>query len=383
MRFWTVAVKNLLRRKTRAALTCIGMGVATCAFIMMTGATHGIEDSVTSIFQSRGTDIIVCASRSPQRLTGRLSVALGDRFRAIPGIHSVEPVLMDIISFEQGNVIAVMVMGWSGRSQMFDDLRFVAGRCLRPGDGRAALLGKLLAQNLDKRVGDRVDIEDGQFNVIGIYESANMLENGMAVVDLAELQELMGRRGETTLFRVCVDGPLKNDKETIARLCDRMQDLRDDQGRRLPISAMPTKEHFETNLELRVARAMTWTMSVTALLVAVIGVLNTMMVSVFERTREIGTLLAIGWGRSRIASLIFLEALILCCLGAALGVLMSAGLTVFLSTFEVTQAFLPRLVAPSIMIEGVLLTMAMGLGGAVVPALRAARMLPTEASRYE
>jgi putative ABC transport system permease protein len=124
-------------------------------------------------------------------------------------------------------------------------------------------------------------------------------------------------------------------------------------------------------------------MSVIAILIGVLGVLNTMMVSVFERTREIGTLLALGWERSRIAAMILVESLLLCGVGAAIGIVMSMGLTAILSTFEVARSFVSPTVPPLVMVQGTALTLVAGLGGAILPALRAARMLPTEALRHE
>lgn len=110
--------------------------------------------------------------------------------------------------------------------------------------------------------------------------------------------------------------------------------------------------------------------------------MNTMVMSVFERIREIGILRAIGWGRFMILRLILAEGLILCLLGGLLGVgLGVAGLQVlrFLKGFEWIQGTY----SVGLFGESLVVALGMGLLGSIYPAIRAVRITPIEALRYE
>ena len=223
---------------------------------------------------------------------------MGEKYlKRLPGVERVDSMLVDVVPFEKPYLPAVYVLGWSPDSPMLDDLRMTGGRKLQQGDKWPVLLGSLLANSLQKHVGDKVRIEGADWEVVGIYESYNMFENGAAIVKLSDLQERMGKEDKATTFLVkLADGPNKN--ASIDQLCRQIEDLKNEKGESLGIIAKPTQDHIKSNLELRVAEAMSWATSAIALIIGVIGMLNTMMMSVFERTREIGTLRAVGWRRA-------------------------------------------------------------------------------------
>jgi putative ABC transport system permease protein len=193
----------------------------------------------------------------------------------------------------------------------------------------------------------------------------------------------MDRKDQVTSFMVVVaDSPDK--KAAVHALGREIEDLRDPNGRKVGVSAMPSQEHVKSALELRVVQAMAWSTSAIALIIGVIGMLNTMMIAVFERTPEIGTLRAIGWPKSRVVRMILLESLVLSFLGWLLGILGSLLLTKLLSVFPSNSSLiLPSRVSPLIISQAFLLAMVAGLVGAIYPAYFAARLHPTEAIRHE
>lgn len=383
MWFATMVLKNLWQRKLRTGLTCLGMGIAVCAVVTMVGVADVFERAVTQLFQTRGVDLVVTRAKTAQRVASNLNQQFGERFQQLSGVVSVESMLVDVVSFEEANLVAVYILGWDPAGSMFKDLHISVGRALQPGDRNGVLLGFILAKNLDKRVGDKVEIEGKNLDVMGVYESANLFENSSAIVALSDLQRMMDRPKQVTAFLIRVeDSPEK--KARIEVLRKQIEELHDEQGQKLGVSAMPTQEHVKSNLELRVVQSMAWSTSFIALVIGVIGILNTMMISVFERTREIGTLRAIGWRKSRVVRLLLLETLLLSLSGAVLGVLMSLLLTWILSTFPSASALmLPTNVTPSIVAQAVVLSVVTGVIGATYPAVVASRLLPTEALRHE
>lgn len=382
MWFSAMPVKNLFHRKTRSGLTCLGISVAVCGVVTLIGVSEGFESAITSLYQTRGVDIIVSRSRSPQRLVSTLPESLRGRLRGVAGVEAVDPMLVDVVSFDQSGLLGVYLLGWEPQGTMLKNLRLLAGRKVRAADRRVILLGKLLAKSLGKQIGDTVEIQEEQFKVLGIYESSSMFEDGTAIVPLAELQELMSRRGEVGGFLVRVEPSLRQPGQ-IENVCRLLETVPDDRGHSSGISAMPLQEHVASNMEIRVTRALVWSMSFIALCVGAVSMLNTMMVSVFERTREIGTLLAVGWSRVRIGAMVLLEALLLSCAGTGIGLLMAMVVIPLLGSVEAASTFIPRGIEPRIMVEGSFLAVLASLVGALVPVVRASRMLPTEALRHE
>lgn len=382
MLFATFILKNILNRKVRSCLTIVGVAVAVAAVVALLGISTGFEQSFTELYEKRGVDLIVVRAGTTERLTSSLPQQVGPAIRGLPHVRAVSPGLVDVVSFEKGNLIGVPLQGWSADSFLFENLTILSGRRLAAGDQRAVILGVILARNLGKKVGDRLEIEGQIFEVVGVYESFNVFENGSAVVLIDDLQQIMDRPNQVTGFQVVVaDAPDK--KSAVAQVRRRIEELRDPKGRPWGLSAMPTQDYVSSTSQIRLAHAMAWVTSVIALVIGGVGMLNTMIMSVFERTREIGILRAIGWRPSRIVRLILYESLLLSVAGAVVGMAAAVALIRFLSTLPVANGLIEGRIAPLIVVQGFLLAVGVGLLGGAYPAYRGARLLPTEALRHE
>jgi putative ABC transport system permease protein len=359
------------------------MAVAVTAIVTMIGVADVFEQAVAKLLETRGIDLVVTRAGVAQKVASTLNESLRDRLLQMPGVKAVEPMLVDVVSFEESNLVAVYVMGFDIHGASFNELHFAKGRKPLPGDTRPVSLGHVLAKTLDKTVGDRIAIEGEEFQVVGIHQSTNLFENSMAAVSLSDLQKLMDRKGQVTSLMIVVrDGPDK--KAEIQKLAREIEDLRDPNGKKIGVSAMQSEEHVKSALEMRVVQAMAWSTSAIALIIGVIGMLNTMMIAVFERTPEIGTLRAIGWPKARVVRMILMESLVLSIVGWILGILGSLCLTRLLSAFPSNSSLiLPSHVSISIISQAFLLALVAGLVGAIYPAYFAARLHPTEAIRHE
>jgi putative ABC transport system permease protein len=245
------------------------------------------------------------------------------------------------------------------------------------------LLGNLLAQNLDKRVGDTVEIETKGFKVVGVYESASVYEGRAALVLLEDLQRLMDRVGQVSEFMLVLDRKLPDRKAAIEKVQLEIADLRDEEGQPLGLTALPTEQYVSHDMEIQLARQMAWSTSLIALVIGSVGVLNTMSMSVLERTQEIGVLRAIGWPKARIIKMIVCESCALGVAGALLGMGAGVALTAALSRFPAARGMVRGDTAPGVLAAGFAVALAMGLVGSLYPACRGAGLHPTEALRYE
>jgi len=149
------------------------------------------------------------------------------------------------------------------------------------------------------------------------------------------------------------------------------------------LTALPTDEHVKSVTEIQLAKAMAWLTSAVALLIGGFGMMNTMIMSVHERTREIGILRAIGWGRSRVVRMILLEALVIGVIGAVVGGIGASILVRLLTKVPIVSGLIDGRIEPRFFLYGLLLALAVGLIGGLLPAYRASRLLPTVALRYE
>ena len=122
---------------------------------------------------------------------------------------------------------------------------------------------------------------------------------------------------------------------------------------------------------------------VLAILVGGVVVTNTMVMAVMERTREIGTLRALGWRQSRVLWMILSESLLLGLIAAGLGIMVGMGLGAGLGAIPGLGAFISAAYTPQIIIQAVLVSLFLGAIGGLYPAWHASRLRPVEALRYE
>ena len=374
MRFSTFIARNMIHRKARTSLTVLGLSVGIAAVMILTGIAWGFERSFLKIYQSKGIDLVVVRAGISNQLSSNLDAGLADKVRAVEGVADVSPSLIDTVSFEDRNLVSVLTNGWEGGSRLFRGVRVLEGRALRPGDGRVAMLGRVLRINLGKSVGDEVAIAGETFRVVGIFESDSLFENGGLIIPLPELQRMMGRQGQVSGFVVA---SRSSEPGEVSRLARRIEE------RIAGVAAVPARDFVQGDIQIRLTKAMAWATTAVALILGSIGLLKTMVMAVFERTGEVGLLRALGWRRRRILALILGESLVLGLLGAVVGTILAYAGVRALVLDPTSQGFIDPNLSPSVIGIGLAMGVGLSLLGGLYPALRAAALDPTEALRHE
>jgi putative ABC transport system permease protein len=383
MRFFAVILKNVLRRRVRSLLTAAGIAVSVAAAVALVSFSDGLENSAAEVYGGHGVDLMVVRAGVTERMTSSLNAEIGNQLRALPGVADVNPSLTDMVSFGEGSLVGVPVHGWPVDGFVLDGLRLVAGRTWRADDPRPVLVGQTLAKTLSKSAGDRLDIEGQPFKICGIFTGANTFEDATAVVELADLQKLMDRPDQVTEFQIKLAAALSADRAAVNALCGRIAELARPGGQRWGLAAMPTQDYITSSTEVKLAHAMANVTSIVALVIGATAMLNTMIMSVLERTQEIGVLRAIGWRKSRVVRMILGESLLLSLAGGGLGLATAWLLVRGLSQTALVQGMLRAEVPPLVVCQGMLVTLGIGLVGGVYPALRGASLPPAEALHYE
>ncbi len=375
MYFTTMTFRNVCRRPLRSALTLVAVALAVCAVVALVGIATGFKRTFMDFYQGVGIDLLVVRTGSARRLTSTMEESLGDKIAALDGVKEVVPGLADVVSFPDVGLYMVPVSGLMPETRVFESMKPVTGRRLTKADGKSVMLGVTLAESLGKTTGDTVEVVEGEpYEVAGVYDSFNVIQNGSIVMSVKELQGLMGREGQVSGFSIVTDDPT-NDAQ-LKRIAKEVSAL--ESG----ISVRPTREHVESLSEIQLAVAMAWLTSTVATIIGAVGMLNTMFMSIQERTLEIGLLRAIGWTRTRIISMILLEAIILSILGAVIGILSALGLVAMLTRMPAVNGLIEGHISLIVIGQGFLIAILVGLIGGLLPAIRASKLSPSEALRH-
>jgi len=377
MRFYSFVLKNVFRRRVRSSLTVISMALAVGIVVALVGVSNSTVQSFMNIYDRQDVSIIVEQRCAKQRLTGVLDEKLGDQIAKIPGVKAVNPGTVDYTSIEELGIDAVVIQGWGAESPLMRRLDVVpGGRLPKAGDARCVLLGEGLAEAMEKHVGDKIPLFDnGKYEVIGIFKSPVSYETRSMVVLLPELQRFMGRPGLVTGFAVLTDQP-RNEAE-VQRICGDISKLAPG------LSAKPAADSVRSTTEIKFLQAMAWITSAIAIIIGIVVMLNTMVMSVSERTREIGILRAIGWRRQRIVRMVLIEAFLLSLCGGVIGTIGAVALTRALGQHPAVAGLVDTHISNDVIAFGVVCALCVGVLGAAYPAYRGAQLLPTEALRHE
>lgn len=377
MRFGAFVLKNVVRRRVRSTLTAVGMAVSVGAVVALVGVSNSSVQSFLSIYQQQNIAIIVQQRGAKQRLTSVLPETLGDEIAKLPGVKQVNSGLVDYTSLEELGISALVVQGWVPDSAAMRALNVEpGGHSLTATDKRGVLIGCELAKSLGKSVGDQIPLfDDGKYTVVGIVKSASPYESESMWVSLGDLQKFMGRKGQVTGFAVVVDNP--DDKAEVDSIIAAIVKLGPN------VEAKNAKDSVKQTTEIQFLEATSWITSAIAIIIGAVGILNTMIMSVSERTKEIGILRAIGWRRSRIVRMILAESLLLSLSGGIFGTFAAVGLTRVLGKLPAVAGLIDPRITYDVMIFGVVVALVVGLLGAAYPAYRGAQLQPTEALRHE
>jgi putative ABC transport system permease protein len=428
MRFTTFLLKNLLRRKVRSLLTAFGVAVAVGTTVALLGISESFKSSTLQSFEMRGVDLVIIEEDVLDQLGSNIEQKSVETVRNMPEVAKAGPALVNLENVNiAGNLTPVFVQGWEPESYLLTHLKTKEGRLLKQGDGKVAIVGETLAKKLGKAPGEMLNISGEPFEIVGVFESLNFHENGGIVVPLDAYQKVQYREGFITGFSVVVDHELasqfdhsasdplkqydaqrlsdaKGDpaalelarqraashdgiRDSISRLvrytAAKINDLKYEDGTPARLSAKPYADYANESLHLQMTKAMAWLTSTIAIVVGTIGMLNTMIMSVIERVREIATLRAIGWRKSRVMRMIVGESLLLSFAGAVIGVIGAILLTKWLTTLPAASGLVQGDIAPIVILEGFLMALLVGLIGGTYPAWRATRMHPSEGLRHE
>ena len=237
---------------------------------------------------------------------------------------------------------------------------------------RQMIIGRKAAESMGLEVGDTFRVMDSAFRVVGIYETGQAVEESSGVITLRYAQRLTGRPHQVSMYGIKLGDP------------DQVEEMLDYLDAHFPeIEVSLSSEFAESLPDMERMGTMIDQIVFMAVFLGAVGMLNTMLMSVLERTREIGVLRALGWRRRQVVDLILREALVLGVLGGVSGILLGMGMVWVLQQIPLIGGMLEPSYETALLVQAMVMALVAGVIGGLYPAWRATRMRPVEALRYE
>jgi putative ABC transport system permease protein len=397
-----VALRSIARNKLRSLLTMLGIIIGVGAVIALMALGRGSQADIQSQIAGLGTNLLIIHPSSSQTAGVRAGSStlntlsmddvalLREHANLLGDISPVVRVQEQVIA---GNsnwntaVTGVSVEYQAIRNHLMEAGQFFSERDVRTRN-KVAVLGKTVANELfpgQDPVGVQIRIRNVPFTVIGVMQPKGQSSMGSDQDDiiLAPWSTVLyrlsdGKTVRTIMASAVSEAQMEAAKEEVRTL------LRD--ARRVPPGADPgfdIRDQTEiSQMATRITGTLTLLLSAIAgvsLLVGGIGIMNIMLVSVTERTREIGIRMAVGARPGDILLQFLIEAMILSLIGGALGILAGVGGASLLGKLMGTNV----LISPLVIIGSAAFTGAVGVFFGFYPARKAARLNPIDALRYE
>jgi putative ABC transport system permease protein len=371
MTFLVFVFRNIARQRTRTMLTVVGIAVGITTVVALGAVASGLRATAGAMLRTGGADFIVAQKGSADLTFSSLSQQEWDAVASRPDVERVTGLLMNVSRIGSNPYFAIL--GVRPEQLALAPPMLVRGKLLTPGRPDDVMLGSRAASDLDAAVGDRVSLLGRMFTVAGVYRGDMPLFDGGAYAPLATVQALTHKEGLVTALYVKVERGA--DPQAVADAIEAGSDT--------VTTVSSVDEYGKVDQGVEAIDAANLAISLLAILIGAVGVMNTMIMSVFERTREIGILRAVGWRSSRIMRMIVGESLLLCLAAAVVGIALGILATRALMLVPAIQSFLEPQYSARLFVKALAVGAGVGIAGALYPALRAVRLAPMEALRHE
>jgi putative ABC transport system permease protein len=399
------AWRNLLTRPMRTVLALVGLSIPILGVLGLFCLSNGLRDVVGDTL-SRIEGLLILRDNVPSPVFSHLPASMVDELRHTPGIRAVAPEVWGIAPTIEGRgmLISGLLAGKKAINSLLDQpvisgqdiaahqnvRSAVFPRALRErGEGRYLGLSdrgsnnivisrKIAGQHADakgqpKKLGDSLQIGGKPFNIVGLYETGSMILDVIIIMDIEAARTVLNEPKDS-ISCIYVEGENPANNDALALAIEKAHpgfDARSMNEAQANFGALMSQ--IDTFLLMTVS---------LALVVGIVGIINTMLMSTTERFVEFGVLRTNGWSQSNILALVTLESAYLGLLAGLVGCLLAWAGTLVVNQFLSGGSFQVHLgMTPALFLLGLGLSVMMGTLGGLYPAWRAARLIPMDAIR--
>jgi len=388
MSFLSLVVKNPFRNKTRSSLAIVGIAIGIMVIVALGMVTGGLKASTQSTLKAGAAEITVVQTGSNTFGSGgTLNQTLVEDLLPIDGVKDTAGILRasNTSTISSGTSSSQTSFGPPGAGVSITGIETgklslmgidsVNGTVFTDNSADEVIVGKTAAEGLNQTVGDTINLYGKDFRIVGTFETGNFITDAGIMMSLSTLQNLTSNQDKISNVLVKV-----TENANVTTVSKTIEDTYPNELSTTTAEATAGR----INQGLGFIDTATWAISLLAIFIGAVGVINTMIMSVYERTREIGVLKAVGWKDRRILGMILGESVVLTLIAFVVGTVVAVlGVELLLTLSPSVGGIITPSYAPDIFIRAFLVAFLVGVIGGLYPAYRASRLSPTEALRYE
>jgi putative ABC transport system permease protein len=372
MTFLGLIAHNVWRRRLRAIVTAIAVGIGVTAVLALGVLTYSLRQTAVAILKTGNADFSVSQRGASDVLYSTLSDQDVEAIRKTKGVDSAVGVFVTTASLNRDHPFFIQV-GIRPSDEAAYGITVLRGRSFTATAPNEMMLGWRAAKDFGVDVGSKFAVGDQSFRIVGLFSTNNAIGDSSGMFPLTALQAREHQPGIITLafVRVVPHVNIPSVQRAIEKASPRLATARSE------------SDYGRVDRNLVLISAANIGGSILALFIGATGVMNTSLLSFYERLREFGLLRAVGWTRFRLLRLVIGEALLVSLIGAGFGIGVGIGAVEGLTHVpQLVGVFRPTFDAA---IFGRALGFAFGMAvlGALYPAVRAARLTPLVALQHE
>ena len=400
--FFLLSLNSLKRRKLRSLLTMIGIFIGIASVVALISLGQGLQGYIEEQFETLGVDKIIIESKTlgPPGSASSKSLILTSKdlqtIKDTKGVDEVAGVIIKsgVVKFKDENEV-VFTFGMNEEYlSIFENLgnfEVKEGRDLTNRDRFKVVVGYNHAHSdiweKPVQLRDTLEIENDEFKVIGIRgKIGNPFDDNAVSIPKDTLKEILNIEDEESQILAKTEKGFNPEDvaEDIERRLRKSRNEKEDQE----TFNVRTSEQLLTTFQniFAVIQGVLIGIAAISLLVGGIGIMNTMYTSVLERTKEIGTMKAIGAKNSHILLLFLIESGLLGLVGGLIGVIIGIGLAKTAEYVALVYVGTPLIKAslnPLIILGALIFSFVVGTLSGIFPAMQASKLKPVDALRYE